>query len=175
MKNKLLIITASLFFFTTSFANASEVAVLDIDKIVKESKAMKYIQNRLSKQQDKYQQLVTDKQEKLEKEQKKLEGKKSVLSKEKFQEEVTIFEGKVDELKEFVDRKQNNLKKASLDAMSVVNEAVKEIVAQIAKEKDIDIIIQANEALYFRDDMDISEEVLTKLNKKITKVTIKFD
>ena len=175
MKNKLLIITASLFFFATSFANASEVAVLDIDKIVKESKAMKYIQNRLSKQQDKYQKLVTKKQQKLEKEQKKLEGKKSVLSKEKFQKEVTIFEGKVDELKEYVDRKQNNLKKASLDAMSKVNEAVKEIVAQIAKENDIDIIIQANEALYFKDNMDISEEVLTKLNKKISKVAIKFD
>ena len=136
MKNKLLIAATALFFFTANFANASEVAVLDIEKIVKESKAMKYIQNKVSKQQDSYQKLVTKKQKTLEKEQKKVEGKKSVLSKSAFEKEVTQFEMKVEELKEFVDRKQNSLKKASLDSMSKINEVIKDIIADISKEKN---------------------------------------
>ena len=175
MKNKILIISASLFLFTTSFANASKVAVLDIEKIVKESKAMKYVQNKVSKQQDKYQKLVTTKQKDLEKEQKKVESKKSVLSESAFEKEVTKFEGKVEELKEYVDRKQNSLKKASLDAMGKINDVIKDIIADISKDRGIDLIIPANQALYFKDSMDISEEVLTKLNKKSTKVKIRFD
>lgn len=175
MKNKLLIIAASFFLFTANFANATEIAVLDIEKIVKESKAMKYIQNKVSKQQDKYQILVTKKQTALEKEQKKVEGKKSVLSKVAFEKEVTEFEMKVEELKEFVDRKQNSLKKASLDSMSKVNNIIKDIIAEISKEKNIDVIIPANEALYYNDRLDITEEVLTELNNQITKVKISFN
>ena len=47
--------------------------------------------------------------------------------------------------------------------------------ADISKEKQLDIIIPAAQALYYRDDLDISAEVLAKLNKKITKVDVKFE
>ncbi|MBL6664850.1 MAG: OmpH family outer membrane protein [Rickettsiales bacterium] len=175
MKKIFLVAITFCFLSTTNFANAGEIAILDIEKIVKESKAMKYIQNKVSKQQDKYQKLVTSKQSQLEKDQKKVEGKKSVLSEEAFAKELAEFEQKVDELKEYVDRKQNSLKKASLDAMSKVNDVIKNIISDIAKEKNIDIIIPANQALYFKDSMDISEEVLEKLNNKIAKVKVTFD
>lgn len=175
MKKTFLATLASIFFLTTNFANAGEIAILDVEKIVKESKAMKYIQNKVSKQQDEYQKLVTKKQDALEKEQKKVESKKSVLSKEAFEKEVREFEEKVDELKEYVDRKQNSLKKASLDSMSKVNDEIKDIISDIAKEKDIELIIPATQALYFKENMDISEEVLARLNNKITKVKVSFD
>lgn len=161
--------------FLANFANSSEIAILDVDRIVKESKAMKYIQETVSKQQDKYQKEVTKKQQELETEQKRVEGKKSLLSEEAFAKEVKDFENKIDELKTFVDRRQNSLKKASLDAMSKVNEKVKEIITDISKEKNIDVLVPSSQALYYKENLDISEEVLTKLNKKITKVSIKFD
>lgn len=155
-------------------ANANTIGVLDVEKIVKESKAMRDIQSKVGKQQEVYQKEVTKKQEALEEEQKKIEGKKSVLSKEAFDKEVAKFEEKVDELKTFVDRKQNTLKKASLDAMSTVNDKIKDIIADISKEKSLDVIIPATQALYYKDSLDISDEVLTRLNKDLTKVKVSF-
>jgi len=172
---KTVALVAFLSVFSANFANSSEIAILDVDRIVKESKAMKYIQETVAKQQDKYQKEVTKRQQDLEKEQKKVEGKKSVLSEKAFEDEVKKFEDKIDTLKTFVDRRQNSLKKASLDAMSKVNETVKEIITDISKEKNIDALIPSSQALYYREELDISEEVLTRLNKKITKVSIKFD
>ena len=46
-----LAIISSFFAFN---ANANSVAILDVEKIVKESKAMRYIQSKVSKQQEKY-------------------------------------------------------------------------------------------------------------------------
>ena len=156
-------------------ANAGGIGILDVDKIVKESSAMRDIQSKVSKKQDEYQKEVTKKQDELEAEQKRIEGKRNVLSKEAFEKESRSFEKKVDDLKTFVDRRQNSLKKASLDAMSKVNDKIKDIIADISKEKELDLIVPAAQTLYYKDELEISDEVLKRLNKKITKVDVKFE
>ncbi|MBM5782127.1 MAG: OmpH family outer membrane protein [Pelagibacterales bacterium] len=169
-------ITLTAFFALLSFnASAGSIAVLDVEKIVKESAAMRDIQGKVSKQQEKYQKEVDKKQKELEAEQKKLEGKKNVLAKDAFEKEVKAFETKVDSLKEMVDKKQGNLKKASVEAMGKVNEEIKEIIANLSKEKDLDLIVAAGQTLFYKDEMDISEEVLKRLNKKVTKINVKFE
>ena len=174
MKKQFLAILAASLLFVNN-ASASEIGVLDVEKIVKESSAMRDIQNKISKKQDEYQKEVTKKQNELEADQKRIENKKNVLSKEALEKETKTFEKKIDDLKSFVDKKQNSLKKASLDSMGKVNDKIKEIIADISKEKGLDAIIPASQALYYKDELDISDEVLKKLNKKITKVDVKFE
>lgn len=174
MKKNLLALSAIFALFALN-ANAGGVGILDVEKIVKESNAMRDIQNKVSKKQDEYQKDVTKKQNELEAEQKKIEAKKNVLSKEAFEKEAAAFEKKVDDLKNFVDKKQNSLKKASLDSMSKINDYIKDIISDLSKERDFDIIIPASQTLYYKDQLDISDEVLKKLNKKVTKVDVKFE
>ncbi len=174
MKKQLLV--ASLAYALFSFnASAAEIGVLDVEKIVKDSLAMRDIQGKVSKKQEEYQKEVNKRQAALEAEQKKIEGKKDVLSKEAFEKESKAFEKKVEELKEFVEKRQNSLKKASLDSMNKVNDKIKEIISEIAKERSFDVIVPAAQSLYYKDNLEISEEVLKKLNKKITKVDVKFE
>ncbi|MES2961893.1 MAG: OmpH family outer membrane protein [Pseudomonadota bacterium] len=173
--NKKLIALSAVFAFISFNASAGGIGILDVEKIVKESSAMRDIQGKVSKKQDEYQKEVTKKQSALEAEQKKIEGKKNILSKEAFEKEGKEFEKKVEDLKAFVEKKQNVLKKASMDSMGKVNDRIKDIIADISKEKELDVIIPAAQALYYKDDLDISAEVLTRLNKKITKVDVKFE
>jgi Skp family chaperone for outer membrane proteins len=67
------------------------------------------------------------------------------------------------------------LKKASLDAMSKVNDEIKTIIADISKEKSLDLIVPAAQTLYYKDELDISNEVLKRLNKEVTKVKVSFE
>ena len=174
MKKHFLALAAIFAVFSLN-ANAAGVGVLDVEKIVKESVAMRDIQAKVSKKQDEYQKEVTAKQTALEAEQKKIESRKSTFSKEALEKESKNFEKKVDDLKAFVEKKQNSLKKASVDGMSKVNDKIKDIIADISKEKEFDLIVPSAQALYYKDELDISAEVLKRLNKKITKVDIKFE
>ena len=76
---------ASIAFLTINSASASNIAILDLEKIIKDSKAMRDIQAKVNKKQDEYQKEVSKKQSDLESEQKTIEGKKSVLSKDGFE------------------------------------------------------------------------------------------
>ncbi|OFX09609.1 MAG: hypothetical protein A3H30_01390 [Alphaproteobacteria bacterium RIFCSPLOWO2_02_FULL_40_19] len=173
--NKTTLTIATILAFFISNANAAGIGIIDVDKIIKESSAMRDIQSKISKKQDDYQKEVTKKQDALEAEQKRIESKKSVLSADAFDKETRTFEKRVDEFKTFVDRKQNSLKKASLDAMSKVNDKVKEIIADLSKEKEMDVIVPASQTLFYKEELDVSDEVLKRLNKKITKVDVKFE
>ncbi len=174
MKKFTAILFASMFCLNFA-ASAGNIAIIDVEDVLKNSSVMKDIQNKVTKKQDEYQKEVNQKQSALEAEEKSLSKKKNVLTKEAMETEAKNFEKKVVSLKEFVDQKQNILKKASLDSIGKVNEKIKEIIAQISKEKDLDLILPASQVLYYRDEMDISEEVLKNLNKKITKSDIKFE
>ena len=77
---KLILISAICALFSFN-AVANSIGVLDVEKIVKESKAMRDIQKKVADQQEKYQKEVTAKQTVLEKEQKTLEGKKLLKKK----------------------------------------------------------------------------------------------
>ncbi len=156
-------------------ANAAGTGIIDVEKIIKESSAMRDVQAKIGKKQDEYQKEVAKKQEELESEQKHIEGKRNVLSKEAFEKETLSFEKKLDDLKTFVDKKQNSLKKASMEAMSKVNDKIKDIISDVAKEKDFDVITPASQTLYYKDELEVTDEVLKRLNKKIFKVDVKFD
>jgi Skp family chaperone for outer membrane proteins len=169
-------IALALYFLTSqNIALASQFGVLDVDKIIQESSAVVDIQKKVDTKKIAYEAEINKKQSQLESEQKKLEDKKITLSKEAFEKEIKNFEKKVDDLKTYIDRKQNSLKKASIDAMSKVNDKVKTIVSDIAKEKELDVIIPTSQTLYFKDELDITADVLSQLNKKITKVDVKFE
>jgi len=62
-----------------------------------------------------------------------------------------------------------------MESMSKVNEIIKEIIADIAKDKNYEVIIPASQTVFFNETLDISEEVLKKLDKKFTKVDVKFE
>ena len=176
MKNKFLSLAAiSLLTLIASKSFAGEIAVLDIEKIAKESKAVHDIQAKVSKKQDEFQKEITKKQTDLESEQKKLEAKKNHLSKEGLEKEQKAFEKKIDALKELVEKRQNSLKKASTDSMAKVNDKMKEIISEIAKEKSLNLIVPSSQVVFSNDNLDISAEVLDKLNKKVTKVDVKFE
>lgn len=156
-------------------AFGAQIGVLDVDKIIQESMAVIDIQKKVDTKKTSYEADINKKQSQLEAEQKKLEDKKITLSKEAFDKEVKTFEAKVEDLKTYIDRKQNSLKKASIDAMSKVNDKVKIIVSEISKEKNLDVIMPSSQTLFFKDELDITAEVLATLNKKITKVDVKFE
>jgi Skp family chaperone for outer membrane proteins len=166
--------TIALLSFISMQANAAEIAVLDSDKIVKESKVMQDIQKQVAKKQKEYREELEEKQSKLEAEQKKIEGKKSILSQEAFAKEVKAFEKKVEELKSFVEEKQKSLTEGQFAAVNTVNEEVNSIVSAIAKEKNLDLVVQAAQSPFYKDSLDISDEVVTKLNQKLKTVKVKF-
>lgn len=160
-------------FISIGAAHAENIGVVDLESVLKNSDAMKDAQSKISKKQAGFQKEIDKKQEVLEKESKQVNAKKNILSEDAFAKEQEAFSKKVDELKELVNTRQDALKKSSLDAIATINGKVKDAVDEARKEKNLDIVIASSSAIYYKDELDISADVIKKLNKKISKVEIK--
>ncbi|MDA0901918.1 MAG: OmpH family outer membrane protein [Proteobacteria bacterium] len=112
--NKLIAISLFLILVNSNNAYAENIAILDIENVLKNSLVMKNIEKKISKKSSEYQVVIDEKQSALSQEEKKLISKQSVMSKESFQSEKVKFENKLRELSAFVSQKQKTLDKASL-------------------------------------------------------------
>ncbi len=176
---KLILITIIAFLtsFSSSFAQGSSlnIAVINAEEVLRNSVVMKHIQDKISSKEKEYQSMIDVKQKVLEKEFKKIDSKKSVLSTSSLEEEEEKFNKKFNDLKVELESKQKSLKDASIQALSQVDEKVNEIIATISKEKNLDLILHSSSLIFAKDDLDISDEVLKRLNKQMTKVKINFN
>jgi len=153
-------------------AKKSNIAIIDLENVLKNCDAMKDAQKKIGKKQESFQKEINDVQKKLEKDDKLLASKKTTLKEEAFKKEQDKLSKKVDDLKELVDSRQESLKKLSLDAVSEINDNIKKIVDKIKDEKDLDAILLSTSTVFYKDNLDISDEVTKRLNKTFSKVKI---
>jgi outer membrane protein len=156
-------------------AQAPMIAVVNIQQVMKDSTAAKSINSQLEAKQKSFQAELTKRDEDLQKEEKELAGQKGVLSKDAFEEKTKTFRKKVADVQKDVQTKKIMLDNGYARALSEIQKAVADIVADLAKEKGFSVAIPTSQLLYGDSKLDISSDVLDRLNKKLSKVDVKFE
>ncbi|MEZ5691849.1 MAG: OmpH family outer membrane protein [Rickettsiales bacterium] len=175
IKFLLILVVASLISFAQPvFANNQLIAVVDIQRIMQSSTAAQDVRSQLEKKQKAFQDEITKKEKELKKEDEEIVKKKSVLSKKAFEEKVLAFRKKATATQKDVQSKKVLLDNAFQRALNDIQKNVTEIISDIAKEKGFYIALPTSQILYANTALDISDEVLKRLNKQLPKLTVKF-
>lgn len=157
---------------TARAEEAVKVAVVDIQKIVQESTATKDIQKQIEKKKNEFQASINKQEESLMKQDQELSKQKASLSADKFEEKRKEFKTKVAQTQRDVQKKRAQLESAYADALAKVQKSVLEIIKGMASDKGFTLALPSSQVLYYHGTMDISDEVLEKLNKQLPKVDV---
>lgn len=152
----------------------ARVAVVNIQLVVKNANAAKTALTEIQKKRDAYQNDINKKEEALKKQDTELSKQKSLLSAEAFETKRQEFKKQVVSVQKDVQVKRQELDKAYTQVLSQIQSSVLQIVADLSKEKGFDIAVPASQVLYAEKTLDISDEVLTRLNKKLPKVPLQL-
>lgn len=151
------------------------IVVVNIQQIMRDATAAKSVREQLESKQKSFQADITKKEEELQKEDQELAKKQSVLSKEAFAEKAKAFRSKATEVQKEVQAKKTLLDNAFERALNDIQKAVNEIITDLAKERGFTLALPSSQVLFADEKMDISKEVLDRLNKKLPKLDVKFD
>lgn len=167
---------------TVSFAAAEEkaaapakvpsMAIVDVQMILTESSAAKNIQKQLQEKRDALQKEFAQYEEKLRASEKALAGEKSKLDEAAFKAKRAEFEKSLVETQGLVQKKKRDLEQAVLDSTGVLREALLKIVAEISNEKKFDIVLTRQNVVIADKSLDITNQVLEKLNATLTEVPL---
>lgn len=145
------------------------IAVLDVADVVRSTDAHQRDAAELKKQEDAARADLQKMMKPLEEETRKLEQRKDLLSQEQFLEEQSNLRKKIRQFRSEEQAKAEGLQRESLRRRKIVAEAVTRVVNNLAKEKGYDMVLPSNMVLYRVDAVDISPEVLRRVNKELNK------
>ena len=159
----------SLILITNSYSN-EKIVYVDMNSLINNSKAGTSINNQMKKVLDKNNSEYQFLEKKLRQEEKDLLNKKNVLDPDKYKDEVNIFKNKINKLKIERNKEIEDIQKRNVKAKNELVSIVTEILAKYSTENQIKLVLNKESIILGIKTIDITNEVLILLDKKIKKI-----
>jgi Skp family chaperone for outer membrane proteins len=149
------------------------IAVVRMDAIQAESKVLKNLREQKEKYENKLRDDLTSQQKKLEKEKAEIEKSQDVLSQEALQRRVVDYQNKVTKLQRDLTERAQSVEASYQKALNEIQtKHLDPIVEGVINKKKLSLVIDGRMARIGADatDLDITDEVVKALDKKVSKV-----
>lgn len=150
----------------------AKVAVLDVERILRESTAAAEIRSQIDTFRQSFQSELTGEEEQLRAEEQELRRQRAILAPEAFDEKRKGFERRVTEVQRSVQQKRRALDRSFRVAMNEVREEIIAIVAELSQERKFNIVMDKSQLVYFATPLEITNTVMEQLNKRLPTVKV---
>jgi outer membrane protein len=150
------------------------IGIVNIQKIMNDSLAAKSVRDQLQNKQKSFQSELDAKEKALMKEDQELVKQRANMEKDAFEQKVKSFRERAAKAQGEIQAKKASLDKAFAGALEEIQTNVVTITTNVAKEKKLNVVISSAQVLYGDASLDITEEVLRQLNKKLSSVKLNF-
>ncbi|MGB1394724.1 MAG: OmpH family outer membrane protein [Candidatus Puniceispirillaceae bacterium] len=155
-------------------SNASEashftiqrVAIIDLARIIRESEATERVRKLLDEKSEEFQKEFAEREVQLLEKEKELKARQSLITEDAYQEEVRAFQREVAAIQQDIQNKRQSLDRALQQAQDKIRNLATTIVAERASELEIDLVFKEDQLLIFRNQLNITEDVLERLNDR---------
>lgn len=150
------------------------VMVVDVQALLQESKAAKMVRAQIEQKRAEYTKEIQHEEEVLRAERDALQRQQSALSADTLNKKGREFQQKVNELDRSVQAKRQALEKSNNDALSKVQQQMLKIIADIAKQRKANLVLQRSDLVLFDRAFDVTDEVMQKLDEQMPVMTVNF-
>ncbi len=148
------------------------LVIIDIAQVVRDSAAAKVMRSQAERQQA----ALRAEDEKTDKDlraaEQELVQQRTILAPEAFNQRRRDFERRVSEAQQSAQSKRRDLEEAFSAAQRRLEAAMNEIVIEVAKENDYKAVLPRAIIVASHDQIDITDEILQRLNKKVPTVSL---
>jgi len=155
-------------------AHAEGLGVVNTQKIMRESKAAQSVRSQLQSKQKAFQAELDAKEKQLLAEDQALAKQSNTVEKAAFEQKVKDFRTKAAAAQREVQQKKMAVDKALAESLASIQKTVIEITKEVATEKKLSAVVSASAVMYAEPSLDITDEVLKRLNSKLPNVSVKF-
>ena len=160
-----------LIFYTNLFAE-EKIFYLDVNFLLSESEAGKYINNELQIINNKNIEEFKKIENSIKTEEEKLLKQKNILKEEEFNNKANKLREKYKSYQELKNTKNNDLKILRDKAGNQILKIINEILAEYSTKNKISLIIEKKNIVIGKTELDITKNILVLLNDKIKKVEL---
>lgn len=157
-----------------SALNKPVIAIVDVQRILEESLAAKSVQKQLESQRSKFQTEIESEENGLRQAEQDLSKAHDKLPTDVYAEREQQLRQRFLAVERHVESRRKVLDQAFTDSMNTVRSSLLEIVDTVAHEHGVNLVIVKQQALWVDKNLDITDEILSRLNKKLPQVSVKM-
>jgi outer membrane protein len=150
------------------------VLVVDVQALLQNSKAAKMVRGQIEQKRNEYTKEISHQEEGLRAERDAIQRQQASLSADALNQKGREFQQKVNDLERNVQGKRQALEKSNGDALSKIQEEMLKIIADIAKQRKANLVLQRSDIILFDQSFDVTDEVLEKLDEQMPTLTVNF-
>ena len=169
---KILFLIFFLFNFTYSFADEN-IVYIDINKIINESKVGVSLNDQLKKVNDINIAEFKKNETLLKSEEKDILKQKNILKEEEFSTKVNNLKKKIESYNKTKKNKNNDLRKLRDKSAGKILIIINEILSEYSVKNSISMVIDKKNIVIGKTQLDITNDILNLLNKKISNISLK--
>ena len=166
-----------LFFIFLTFSNLSlaenRIVYLDVVFLLNESIAGKDVNQKLLKLNSKNIEEFKKIESKIKNDDNDLLKKKNIIKEDQYKKEVALLRKEYKSFQELMNKKNSDLNILKDNSTKVILKNINDILAEYSIENSISMIIEKKNIIIGKSDLNVTNEILDLLNKKITTVELK--
>ena len=151
------------------------LAVVDFRGVLSKSEAARNIRSVVDEKRQELRKYFLEVENSLRDEQKDLSKKRSIVTAEAFEKRARKLKEKAQSAQKLAQTSNQKLKKSFDQAMDKVQKELLRIVAEVAEESGVGVVLFRSAIVIAVKKLDISKEVLQRLNKKLPDVEVHFE
>jgi outer membrane protein len=150
------------------------VMVVDVQALLQDSKAAKMVRAQIEAKRAEYTKEISHEEEVLRAERDTLQRQEAAMTPAELNRKGREFQEKVNELDASVQAKRQALEKSNNDALAKIQQEMLKIIADIAKQRKANLVLQRTDLVLFDRSFDVTDEVMQKLDEQMPVLTVNF-
>lgn len=148
------------------------IAVVDIQALLRDSKAAQSIESQLATIRKNFQAEVEAEEKKLRDQEKAILAEKDKLKEEELKAKAQAFQKDVQASQKKVQDKKAKLDKALATAIGKLRTEIVKDVAEIGEKNNLDMVLARTDVVIVSKELDITSQVLERINKELPSVSV---
>tara|TARA_B100000989_G_C19440394_1_gene427058 strand:+ start:274 stop:876 length:603 start_codon:yes stop_codon:yes gene_type:complete len=151
------------------------IGLADLNGILRAADANVKVRDLLDTQRQKFQSEFSLVEAELQQTERDLMSKRELLSTEEYDKQIKAFQSRVTQLQQDIQRKRQAIDNAYQKAQSNIRTEALSIITEIARDMSLDLVLNRDASLIFLPHLNISDEVLTRLNERTKNARIEIE
>lgn len=150
------------------------IAVVDTQLLLKNSAAGKDIARQVEEIRAKYQAEIDRRQEALRTEEQEIRRQSTILAPAALAEKQRVFRGKIAAVQQYVQQTSQMVDQSVAKSMGEVQRSIFNILGEMKDEYGFNFVLDKSQILFGLKALDLSSQVLAKLDQRLSKVTVQL-
>ena len=151
------------------------IGLADLSGVLRAADANVKVRDILDVQRQKFQSEFSKVETELQQIERDLMSKRELLSVEEYDKQIKAFQARVTRLQQDIQKQRQSIDNAYQKAQSDIRTEAISVITEIASELQLDLVLQRDSSLIFLPHLNISEEVLKRLNERTKNARIEIE